>query len=253
MIKTVIVTGASSGIGAQCARVLIKSGYNVAVCYNKNEKAARELCEEVNNVQCECKEKEHRQKAVPFFVDVRSEQSVQELVQNVTSTFGGVHALVNNAGTAQFNLLTHTTKVEWDELFAVHVSGAFLCAKHVLPQMILEKSGNIVNVSSMWGQVGASCEVAYSAAKAAIIGMTKALAKEVGPSGINVNCVAPGVIETPMIRRLSSEELYALTDETPLGRIGTPKDVANAVDFLLSSRADFLTGQVLGVNGGFVV
>ncbi len=267
MCKTVIVTGASSGIGAECAKTLIQSGWNVAVCFNKNEKAAQELCENANkNLHCENSvqsrknlndklgaEKSSTGEAVPFFVDVKSEESVQKLVQDVVKTFGGVSALVNNAGTASFNLLTHTTQKEWNSLFDVHVNGTFLCCKHVLPHMIYKKHGSIVNISSMWGQVGASCEVAYSAAKAAVIGMTKALAKEVGPSGVNVNCIAPGLIATPMTSHLTAEDTNALIEETPLGRIGTAQDVADAVEFLLSKKAAFITGQVIGVNGGFVV
>ncbi len=242
MSKTVIITGASSGIGAACAKLLLQSGYNVAVCYNKNEASARAICKNFNTA---C--------AKPFFVDVKCEDSVKKLIEEVLAAFGDIDAVINNAGNAHFGMLADLTVNEWDNIFATHARGAFLCSKYALPYMVRKKSGNIINISSMWGQVGASCEVAYSAAKAAVIGFTKALAKEVGPSGINVNCIAPGVIKTPMLDGFSSEDMQALTDETPLCRLGTPEDIAKAVRFLLSCDADFITGQILGVNGGFVV
>ncbi|MDC0700747.1 SDR family oxidoreductase, partial [Blautia wexlerae] len=164
-----------------------------------------------------------------------------------------VDVLVNNAGIAQQKLFTDLTDTDWDRIFAVDVKGVFLCCQAALPHMIHEKRGAIVNISSMWGQVGASCEVHYSAAKAAVIGLTKALAKELGPSQIRVNCIAPGVIATEMNDLLGAETLEALREETPLEAIGTAEQVADAVRFLASDQASFITGQVLGVNGGMVI
>ncbi|MEG2287970.1 MAG: SDR family oxidoreductase, partial [Ruthenibacterium sp.] len=170
-----------------------------------------------------------------------------------SAAFGGLDALVSNAGFAIPGPLADYALDDWDKVFAVHVRGAFLCCKAALPYMLHQKHGCILNLSSMWGQVGASCEVAYSAAKAAVIGLTKALAKEEGPSGITVNCIAPGVVDTPMLADFSAQDKAALADETPLCRIGTPQDIANAALFLASDAAAFITGQVLGVNGGFVI
>ena len=161
--------------------------------------------------------------------------------------------LVNNAGIAQQKLFTDLTLQDWERLFAVDVTGVFLCCRRALPGMIRRQQGVILNISSMWGQVGASCEVHYSAAKAAVIGLTKALAKEEGPSRIRVNCIAPGVIATEMNAHLTPEDMEDLREETPLLRIGTPADVARAAVFLASDQASFITGQVLGVNGGMVV
>lgn len=240
MEKTVLITGASSGIGAACARSFAAAGHRVAVCYRTQRARAEALCAELPAARAFC-------------VDVADERSVEALFTEVQAAFGGVDVLVNNAGVACQTLFTDTSAAQWDEMFGVHVRGAFLCCRAALPHMIRQKCGCIVNVSSMWGQVGASCEVAYSAAKAALIGFTKALAKEEGPSGIRVNCIAPGVIETPMLAGFSDADKAALADETPLCRLGTPDDVANAALFLASDAAAFITGQVLGVNGGFVV
>lgn len=240
MEKTVLITGASSGIGAACAEAFALAGYRVAVCWHTQCAAAEALCAQFP-------------KARAFGVDVSDEQSVAALFAAVRAELGSVDVLVNNAGVARQQLFTDTSAAQWDAMFAVHVRGAFLCSREALPDMIRKKSGSIINVSSMWGQVGASCEVAYSAAKAALIGFTKALAKEEGPSGITVNCIAPGVIETPMLAGFSAEDKAALADETPLCRLGTPQDIAHAALFLASDAASFITGQVLGVNGGFVV
>ena len=175
------------------------------------------------------------------------------MMARVRETLGDPDILVNNAGIAQQKLFTDVTEEDWDRIFAVNVKGMFHCAQAVLPAMIRKKRGKIVNLSSMWGQVGASCEVAYSAAKGAVIAFTKALAQEVGPSGIQVNCVAPGVIDTEMNHTLSPETLAALREETPLGVLGKASDVAEAIGFLVSDRADFITGQVLAPNGGMIL
>lgn len=237
---TVVVTGGSRGIGAACAARLARDGWRVAVCYRESETAARALAASLPCAQA-------------FFADVRSEDSVTRLFAAVQAQLGEADALVNCAGVAQQKLFTDLTAAEWDEMFAVHVRGAFLCTRAALPHMIHAKRGRIVNVASMWGQTGASCEVHYSAAKAALIGMTKALAKEEGPSGITVNCVAPGAVETDMMAAFSAQDKAALAEETPLCRLGTPADIAGAVAFLLSDEASFITGQVLSVNGGFVI
>jgi 3-oxoacyl-[acyl-carrier protein] reductase len=178
---------------------------------------------------------------------------VQAVIADILRTYRRVDALVNCAGIAHIGLFTDMTEDEWDHLFAVNVRSAFSVTKAVLPGMITRQTGAIVNVSSMWGEVGASCEVAYSATKAALIGLTKALAKEVGPSGVRVNCVAPGVIDTDMNAQLTDDDRAELADETPLCRIGAAAEVAQTILFLCGEGASFITGQVLGVSGGLVI
>ncbi len=250
MQKTVLVTGASRGIGREIAVRFAKAGYNVAVNYCSHEAEAMQTVAMLNAMGGLFRV----DNAAAFRADVSDPAQVEEMFTRIHGTFGGgVDLLVNNAGVAQQKLLQDVSPEEWDRLFGVNVKGMYLCARQALPDMIRRQSGNIINVSSMWGQVGASCEVAYSAAKAAVIGFTKALAKEVGPSGIQVNCVAPGFISTEMNAALAPEAAESLRQETPLERLGTPRDVANAVWFLASQEAGFITGQVLGVNGGLVV
>jgi 3-oxoacyl-[acyl-carrier protein] reductase len=175
------------------------------------------------------------------------------MVVKALRAFGRIDALVCNAGIAQQKLFTDITSQDWDDMFDVNVKGVYRCIKAVLPGMISRKAGSIVTVSSVWGVAGASCEAHYSAAKAAVIGLTKALAKELGPSGIRVNCVAPGVIDTAMNAHLTDETKEDLRDETPLGVLGAPRDVAEAIWYLASDKAGFVTGQVLGVSGGLVI
>jgi 3-oxoacyl-[acyl-carrier protein] reductase len=244
MSGTVLITGAATGIGRDTARRFAAEGWNVAVHYHSSADKAAALVDEL---------KARRVSVIRVAADVRDANAVRAMADKVCRAFGRIDALVNNAGIAQQKLFTDITDEDWDVMMDVNVKGVFHCCQAVLPGMISRKSGSIVNVSSMWGVAGASCEVHYSAAKAAVIGLTKALAKEVGPSGIRVNCVAPGVIATPMTANLDAEAMDALKDETPLGVIGTPRDVGDAIYYLASSRSSFVTGQVLGVNGGFVI
>lgn len=244
MEKTAVVTGASRGIGAAAARALAAQGCRVAVCCRERRAQAEAVAAEI---------RASGGTAAAFCADVSDEAAVWEMFDAIRRTLGDPDILVNNAGIAGQKLFTDVTAAEWDAMFGVCVKGAFHCCQAVLPHMIRQKWGRIVNVSSMWGQVGASCEVAYSSAKAALIGFTKALAKEEGPSGITVNCVAPGVIDTEMMAAFSAEEKAALADETPLGRLGTPEEAAAAIAFLASDAGSFFTGQVLCPNGGFVI
>lgn len=242
--KTAIVTGGSRGIGAAAALLLAREGWRVAVGCHRHPDRAQALCDRLR--------REGRE-AVPFCGDVSSVAEMEAQVQAVVERWGQIDLLVNNAGIAQQRLFTEITEAEWDRMFAVNAKGLYACCRAVVPGMIRRHSGNIINVSSMWGQAGASCEAAYSATKGAVIAYTKALAKELGPSNIRVNCVAPGVIDTEMNAHLSPEDLSALADETPMGRIGTPEEAAAAITFLASDEASFLTGQVVAPNGGLVV
>ena len=243
-MKTVIITGASRGIGAACARLFAQEGWAVAVNYRNSREKAEALADAI------CRE---GGVALAIPADIGNAVDVERLFSTAEKELGTVEALINNAGIAQQKLFTDLTEEEWDELFRVDVKGVFLCCRRALPVMIRRQKGCIVNISSMWGQVGASCEVHYSAAKAAVIGLTKALAKEAGPSGIRVNCIAPGVIQTEMNGHLSPEVLEELREETPLEVLGTPEDVAKSALFLCSPESSFITGQVLGVNGGMVI
>ncbi len=241
--KTALVTGGAKGIGAAICCKLAAEGYNVAVNYNSSADEAAELVEELSKIT----------EAASFQADVSDSAQVNDMVNAVTERFGGIDALVNNAGIAQQALFTDISDEIWQRMLGVNLTGQFNCCRAVLPQMINRKSGKIVNITSMWGEVGASMEVHYSAAKAGVIGLTKALAKEVGLSGITVNAVSPGVIMTDMMCSFSRETLDELTDETPLNRLGQPNDVAEAVAFLLSEKSDYITGTVIPVNGGFVI
>ena len=242
-MRTVIITGASGGIGTAISDAFALSGYNVVLGYNFSEKAAQELC---------CQLKEKGCKAECFKADVSDPAHAQALVNFAKETFGGADILINNAGIAQQKLFTDITDEDFNKMCDVNVKSVFNCSRAVLPLMIHNKWGRIINISSMWGVCGASCEVHYSASKAAVIGMTKALAKEGGPSGITVNCIAPGLIDTPMNKNLDEETIKSLCEETPVGRVGTPQDVANAVLFFADEASSFVTGQVLGVDGGFI-
>lgn len=241
-MKNVLITGASGGIGKAAALAFAERGYSVALHYHTGEKSARETAEEINF---------RGGNAEIFQADLSREEEINAMFDKAEKRFGFFEVLINNAGADWKGLLTDMTIADWNRVMDVNCTGVFLCCRRALPSMIRRQKGSIVNVSSIWGEVGASCEAAYSASKAAVIGLTKALAKEMGPSGIRVNCVSPGVIDTPMNGDLTEEDLKALREETPLLRIGTPEEVAQALVFLAESG--FITGQTLGVNGGFVV
>ena len=243
-MKAALITGASRGIGAAAARELAAQRYAVAINYLHSRDKAEALAAELTAAGAV---------VLPVQADVAEERQALNMVDNVLDKFCQLDILVCNAGISKVGLLSDLTEEEWRRIFAVNVDGVYHCCKAVLPHFIHRKAGKIIIGSSMWGQVGASCEVAYSASKAAVIGLTRALAKELGPSGITVNCVAPGVVSTDMNAALTPEDLAALADETPLGRVGTAAEVARAIAFLASENAGFITGQVLAVNGGLVI
>ena len=247
---TALITGGSRGIGAAMSRAFFRAGWNVAINYFQHEERAMALAAELNGAS---QGRDQPNRAAVYQADVAVASQVREMLAAVRRDFGPVLCLVNNAGIAGQKLFTELTAEEWDRMFDVHVKGAFHCCQAVLPEMIRAKTGCVINVSSMWGQVGGSCETHYSAAKAALIGLTKALAKELGPSGVRVNCVAPGLIDTEMNAGLSSEELAAVVEEIPLGRSGKAEEVAALALYLASPAAAYLTGQVFGVNGGLVI
>ena len=244
MEKIAFVTGSTRGIGRAIAIRLAHDGYAVAV-------NGRQPSPEADAVVAAIREQGGT--AAFFPGDVADPDAVRDVTCAVREQLGDVTLLVNNAGISQQKLLTEITDEDWRRMMAVHVDGAFYMCRALLPAMIRAHSGCIVNISSMWGETGGSCEVHYSTAKAAVIGLTKALAKEVGPAGVRVNCVSPGVIMTDMMRGFDEEILTALKEETPLMRLGTPEDIAEAVAFLASDRAGFITGQVLSPNGGIVI
>ena len=232
-MKQVLITGGSRGIGAAAVRAFCRKGWSVAFLYEKNAEAAGALSAETG--------------AAALCCDVADADAVTKAV----SSLPPVDLLINCAGISHTGLISQITEEEWNRLFAVNVGGIFHCVRAVLPAMLHRQAGCILNVASMWGQVGASCEAAYSATKGAVIALTKALAQELGPSGIRVNCVSPGVILTDMCKCYDEETMDALAEEAALGRNGTPEEVADALLYL--SEASFVTGQNLGVNGGFVL
>lgn len=239
-MKTVLVTGGSRGIGKAIVKEFAKNNYNVILNYNKSYEAAKAVEDEFKNVKI-------------FRADVSNPKEVQQMISFSNEQFGQIDILVNNAGIGCSGLFQDISYEEWQNVFNVNVNGVFNLTKQIIPEMISKHSGKIINVSSIWGIVGASCEVAYSASKAAIIGFTKALAKEVGPSGITVNAVAPGIVMTDMVSNYSLEEFEDIRNQIPLGEIGTTEDIANAVYFLASDKANYITGQVISPNGGWVV
>ena len=242
---TVLITGASRGIGAECARTFAKNGYNVAINYFRSEKNALDLKAEIND---------GGGVAEIFKADVSDEKQVEEMIFAVVKRFGKVNVLVANAGVSKSGVFSDMTQSDFDKLFDTNVRGEFNVVKGVLPHMYERESGSIVTISSIWGQTGGSCEVLYSMSKAAIIGMTKALAKEVAPMHIRVNSVSPGAIDTDMLSGMTDEEKEDFIMQTPLNRLGKPKDVADAVLFLADDdKSSFITGHVLSVNGGYFI
>ena len=237
-MKRVLVTGGSRGIGAAAVRLFAAHGWQVIANYRCSEEQARTLAAETGCSLCRA--------------DVSEAEDRKKLLEFTENTFGGIDVLVNNAGISLFGLFDTIPAAEVRQMYGVNLTGTVELCRLFLPQMLRRKSGCIVNVSSVWGISGASCEVDYSAAKAAVAGLTRALAREVGPSGVRVNCVAPGVIDTDMNSQLTYEEMLALTDEIPLMRLGTAEEAAKAIFFLASDDSAYITGQVLGVDGGYI-
>ncbi len=244
MQPVVFITGASRGIGRATAKKFAQMGWQVAIHYHKAEGSARSLMEELQAQGCN---------ALIFQADAAKGAEIRSAIAAAEAQMGPIHCLINNAGIAQQKLFTDVTEEDWDQMFDVTIKSCYHSCQAVLPGMIRRQGGSIVNLSSIWGISGASCEVHYSAAKAAVIGFTKALAQEVGPSHIRVNCVAPGVIRTDMNNNLREEDYEALKDSTPLECIGEPEDIAEAIYFLASDQSRFTTGQILSPNGGFVI
>ncbi len=244
MKGTVFITGASRGIGASAAKCFAKAGYKVGINYLSNDEAAQKVADEIISSGGIC---------TLVKGNVASLSDMERNICEVEKKLGKVRVLINNAGIAYNAVFQDTSQDVWNNIFAVNVNGTYNCTRIILPSMISLKEGRIINVSSIWGMVGASCEVAYSSSKAALIGFTKALAKEVAPSNITVNCIAPGVINTDMNRNLGDDVLLALKEEIPSGRLGTADEVASLMLYLASSEAAYLTGQVISPNGGFVL
>ncbi len=243
-MKTVLITGASRGIGREIAIKFASEGYDVVLNYNSSESKAKEIAKQIEKLGVKC---------LTIKADVSIESKVLEMVELALKEFGRIDVLVNNAGVALSKLFQLTTTDEIARVFGVNTFGVINCAKAVVPSMVSEKAGKIINISSIWGKVGASMETIYSASKGAVIAFTMALAKELAPSGISVNCVCPGVIDTDMLLEYSETDKKELKEQTPLNRLGTPQDVANAVYFLASDNATFITGQVITVDGGFAL
>ena len=241
--KVALVTGGARGIGKAICRSLANDGFKIAVNYNNSENEALALKKELSVIT----------DVEIFKCDVSDANAVKEMFFEISQKMGNVNVLVNNAGIAEQALFTDITDEMWQRMINTNLSSAFYCSREALRNMISDKNGVIINIASMWGEVGASMEVHYSTAKAGLIGMTKALAKEVGLSGVRVNAVSPGVVLTDMMNSFSESDKENLKDETPLNSLGTPEDIAQAVSFLVSDNARFITGQVLSVNGGFVI
>ena len=242
-MRTVMISGAAGGIGRCAVRMFANEGFNVFMLYNKRENEANALCKQLSQqgksvYSCKC--------------DITDESDVRRAVSLCEYKFGAIDVLINNAGISEFAVLENITEEMWDRMMNVNVKGMFLLTRCALP-LLRQANGKIINVSSMWGLSGASCEVHYSASKAAVIGFTKALAKEEAPSGMTVNCIAPGFIETEMNALLSEEAVSEIIEKTPLGRAGTPADVAGVMLFLSSPSADFITGQTISVDGGYIL
>lgn len=244
MNKVALVTGGSGGIGKAIIMKLYSKGYNVAFTYNSNQDSAFDIISELNS---------QSHPVLALQCDISDTKQITDMIDKVITQFGRIDVLVNNSGIAWQGLFTDMTSSEINRILDVNVKGTLNVTYNIIPYMVKKHCGKIINISSMWGQVGASCEVVYSVSKSAVIGFTKALAKELGPSGINVNCICPGVIRTHMLDCYDENTLGELAEETPLGRLGTPEDIAESVYFLSCESSDFITGQIIGVNGGFII
>lgn len=244
MEKVALITGASRGIGRAAAQRLAQDGYAVCINYLERRDCAESLAAELAAAGC---------RAMTFQADVADRAAVEAMAAAVRAAFGPISLLVSNAGIAGQMQIQDVTESQWNRYFDVNVKGAYHAIQAVLPDMLHAHAGAIVTVSSMWGLRGASCEAVYSATKAALIGLTRSVAMELAPSGIRANCVAPGVVNTDMVQILGQETLGELARMTPLGRLGTPEDIAAAIAFLASDAASFITGQVLTADGGFVL
>lgn len=242
-MKTVVVTGASKGIGRAVVKEFANNGYNVVICYNKSVSDAQQLLNEVSQTT----------RAIAVKVDVSNEDDVKNMVEITKKNFGNIDVLANCAGVSDTRLLIDSTKDDYDFVFDTNMRGTYNTCKLVGREMLSSQSGKIINISSIWGLRGGSCESVYSASKGAIIAFTKALAKELGPNGINVNAVAPGFIQTDMTKNVTEEIRQEIMDNSALGRLGTPEDVASVVLFLASEKSEFITGQVIGVDGGWLL
>ncbi len=241
MKKCALITGASGGIGSEIALRLAADGYDIAACYFTDDKSAKVLEEKLSFTGAKYK----------FYkADVSDYNQIKEIFADAADYFGGVSVLVNNAGISQTKLFTDITEEEFDRITAVNFKSVFNCCKFAVPYMVNQKQGKIINISSMWGVCGASCETVYSATKAAVIGFTKALARELAPSNIQVNCVAPGAIDTKMNNNLSNQEKQDFAQEIPMGRFGHPEEIASVVSFLASGDSDYITAQVITADGG---
>lgn len=241
-MNTVLITGSSRGIGREIAEEFAGKGYAIAINYSKSKEQAISLANKIM--------KEYKVPCNAYKADVKSREEVKSMVDSIRSDLGSIVILVNNAGISTQKMFTDLTLEDWKAMLSTHLDGVFNCTQEVLPHMLQRHRGKIINISSMWGVTGGSCEVHYSTAKAGIIGFTKALAKEVAPSEINVNCICPGVIKTDMLNIFDEETLQSLKKQTALKRLGTPLDIAKAVSFLASEEADYITGAVINVNGG---
>nr|NNM91102.1 3-oxoacyl-ACP reductase FabG [Bacilli bacterium] len=242
--QTALVTGASRGIGAAIALALAKAGARVAINYVHEKEKAENIAKQCQSLGA---------RTVVLQADIANTDDVNRMVAQCKAELGPISILVNNAGKAQSTLFLDTSIDLWDQLMNINLKGTYLCTKAALPAMVEAQYGRIINISSVWGIAGGSCEVAYSAAKGGVNALTKALAKELGKTGITVNAVAPGAIATDMLRDLDEDDLKKLSEDTPVGRLGTPQDIANAVLFLASPDSSFMTGQIISPNGGFVV
>lgn len=244
-MNTVLITGSSRGIGRAIAEAFASIGMAVAINYNNSKAVAESLATKLMM--------KYKVPCGAYKADVKNKEETDAMVKDIKSDLGTITVLVNNAGISTQKEFRDITEDEWKEMLATHLNGAYNCTQAVLPDMLYRQYGKIINISSMWGITGGSCEVHYSTAKAGLIGFTKSLAKELAPSNINVNCVCPGVIDTDMMKIFNEDTIRSLEKQTPLGRIGTPEDIANAVKFLASKEADYITGVILNVNGGYLI